>query len=86
MNITGNNSLNTESCLSLEWQVENIEIRNTIAKYGIYETDIYNFDETGFMMGFISTAMVAGTLSLPNLKIHRRSPIYHNWLLRCGYF
>ena len=33
-------------------------VRNTIAKYGIEETDIYNFDETGFMMGMISTAMV----------------------------
>jgi hypothetical protein len=33
-------------------------VKNTIAKYGIVEDDIYNFDETGFMMGIISTAMV----------------------------
>jgi hypothetical protein len=33
-------------------------VRNTIAKYGIQEADIYNFDETGFLMGIISTAMV----------------------------
>ena len=33
-------------------------VRNKIAKYGIQEADIYNFDETGFMMGVISTAMV----------------------------
>lgn len=33
-------------------------VRSTIAKYGILEDDIYNFDETGFMMGIISTAMV----------------------------
>jgi hypothetical protein len=33
-------------------------VRNTIAKYGIQESDIYNFDETGFMMGIISTGMV----------------------------
>ncbi|KAM9874243.1 transposase [Verticillium dahliae] len=33
-------------------------VRNTIAKYGIVESDIYNFDETGFMMGVISTGMV----------------------------
>jgi DDE superfamily endonuclease/helix-turn-helix, Psq domain len=33
-------------------------LRNTIAKYGITDADIYNFDETGFMMGVISTAMV----------------------------
>jgi hypothetical protein len=33
-------------------------VRNTIAKYGIQEADIYNFDETGFQMGVISTVMV----------------------------
>ena len=33
-------------------------IRNTIEKYGILEEDIFNFDETGFQMGVISTAKV----------------------------
>ena len=33
-------------------------LKNTIAKYGIRESEIYNFDETGFMMGFITTGMV----------------------------
>jgi hypothetical protein len=33
-------------------------VRNMIAKYGIEESDIYNFDETGFMMGIISTGSV----------------------------
>ena len=33
-------------------------MRNTIAKYGIAEADIYNFDETGFVMGQISTTTV----------------------------
>jgi hypothetical protein len=33
-------------------------VQNTIAKYGIAVSDIYNFDETGFMMGVISTGMV----------------------------
>jgi hypothetical protein len=33
-------------------------VRNTIAKYGIQDEDIYNFDETGFQMGVISTAKV----------------------------
>jgi len=33
-------------------------VRNTIAKYGIEESDMYNFDETGFMMGIISTGTV----------------------------
>lgn len=33
-------------------------VANTIAKYGIQEEDIYNFDETGFLMGQITTGMV----------------------------
>ncbi|EMT73519.1 hypothetical protein FOC4_g10001484 [Fusarium odoratissimum] len=31
---------------------------NTIAKYGIRSADIWNFDETGFMMGIIMSGMV----------------------------
>jgi hypothetical protein len=33
-------------------------VENTIAKYGILEDDIWNFDETGFMMGIIRTSKV----------------------------
>ncbi|KAJ3545078.1 hypothetical protein NM208_g450 [Fusarium decemcellulare] len=33
-------------------------VANTIAKYGIRSDDIYNFDETGFLMGMIATEMV----------------------------
>ncbi len=33
-------------------------VRDTVAKYGILEEDIHNFDETGFMMGMISSTMV----------------------------
>ena len=33
-------------------------VQNTIAKYGIVESDIYNFNETGFIMGIISTGIV----------------------------
>lgn len=33
-------------------------VQNTITKYGIPEADIYNFDETGFLMGFITTILV----------------------------
>lgn len=33
-------------------------IANTIAKYGITLADIYNFDETGFMLGLIASGMV----------------------------
>lgn len=33
-------------------------VQNTITKYSIQDKDIYNFDETGFQMGVISTAKV----------------------------
>lgn len=33
-------------------------VRNTIAKYSIVDEDIYNFDETGFQIGVITTAKV----------------------------
>src|SRR5450432_3088622 len=33
-------------------------VKNMIAKYGIQEEDIYNFDETGFQMGVILTTKV----------------------------
>jgi Tc5 transposase DNA-binding domain len=33
-------------------------VRNTIAKYRIADKDIYNFDETGFQMGVITTAKI----------------------------
>ncbi|SCO92506.1 uncharacterized protein FRV6_16634 [Fusarium oxysporum] len=33
-------------------------VENTIAKYGIRSDDIYNFDETGFIIGMIASGMV----------------------------
>lgn len=33
-------------------------VQNTIAKYGILDADVHNFDEAGFMMGAISTGMI----------------------------
>ena len=33
-------------------------VESIIAKYGIDLADIYNFDETGFMMGLITSGMV----------------------------
>jgi hypothetical protein len=33
-------------------------VHNMRAKYGIYDSDFYNFDETGFMMGVICASMV----------------------------
>jgi hypothetical protein len=36
-------------------------VEDTIAKYGVTEEDIFNFDETGFQMGVISTSKVITT-------------------------
>src|SRR3984957_4841365 len=36
-------------------------IRNTVAKYSIVEDDMYNFDETGFLMGMIGSVLVITT-------------------------
>jgi hypothetical protein len=33
-------------------------VGDTIAKYGVIEEDIFNFDETGFQMGVILTSKV----------------------------
>ncbi|EKG09389.1 Zinc finger CCHC-type protein [Macrophomina phaseolina MS6] len=33
-------------------------VRNTIAKYGIVDGDMYNFDEAGFLMGMIAAGTV----------------------------
>ena len=33
-------------------------MEDTIAKYGVTEEDIFNFDETGFMMGVAATSKV----------------------------
>jgi hypothetical protein len=54
-------------------------VRNTIAKYGINDADIYNFDETGFMMGVISTAMVV-TSSDGRTNAKRIQPGNREWV------
>jgi hypothetical protein len=36
-------------------------VGDTIAKYGVTEEDIFNFNETGFQMGVISTLKVITT-------------------------
>jgi hypothetical protein len=53
-------------------------VRNTIAKYGIQEADIYTFDETGFQMGVISTAMVV-TSSERRGRAKSKQPGYREW-------
>ena len=40
-------------------------VQNTIAKYGVREEDIYNFDETGFQMGVITTSKVVTAADKP---------------------
>jgi hypothetical protein len=41
-------------------------VQNTVAKYGILEQDIYNFDEAGFAMGVIATAKVVTSSEAKN--------------------
>ena len=53
-------------------------VRNVIAKYGIHEDDIWNFDETGFMMGQISSAMVV-TSSEGRGKVKMVQPGNREW-------
>jgi hypothetical protein len=54
-------------------------VQNTIIKYGINDADIYNFDETGFMMGVISTAMVV-TSSDGRAKAKKVQPGNREWV------
>lgn len=42
-------------------------VQNVAAKYGIEDADIYNFEETGFMMGIITnTVVVTSAEKRPN--------------------
>ena len=54
-------------------------VRNTITKYSICEADIYNFDETGFMMGVISTGMVV-TSSDGRTQAKKTQPGNREWV------
>ena len=55
-------------------------VHNTIVKYGINDADIYNFDETRFMMGIISTAMVV-TSSKGCTNVKRIQPSNREWVI-----
>jgi hypothetical protein len=48
-------------------------VENTIAKYGIRLDDMWNFDETGFMMGMIEPGMVVTSAERPGMpkKVQR---------------
>ena len=41
-------------------------VRNTVAKYGILEEDIHNFDKAGFLIGVIATAKVVTSIESRN--------------------
>src|SRR4030081_705087 len=54
-------------------------VQNTIAKYGISEADIYNFDETGFLMGVISSTIVV-TSSERRSQPALAQPVNREWV------
>ncbi|KAJ6437589.1 Glycerate kinase [Purpureocillium lavendulum] len=54
-------------------------VRNTVAKYGIQEVDMYNFDETGFQMGVIAKGMVV-TSSERRSNVKLRQPGNREWV------
>jgi hypothetical protein len=54
-------------------------VRNTIAKHGILESDIWNFDETGFLMGQISPTLVI-TSSEGRGKAKKIQPGNREWV------
>ena len=41
-------------------------IQNVIIKYGIFNSNIYNFNETGFLMGMLNHAKVVITSDCKN--------------------
>jgi len=54
-------------------------VRNMIAKYGVRDADIYNFDETGFQMGVIAHGIVVtGSERRSNTKM--RQPGNRQWV------
>ena len=54
-------------------------VRNIISKYGIDESDIYNFDETGFAMGIISSTGMVVTSSERRGRPRQRQQGNREW-------
>jgi hypothetical protein len=54
-------------------------VGDTIAKYGVVEEDIFNFDETGFQMGVISTSKVI-TSSDRKGRLRTKQPGNRKWV------
>ena len=55
-------------------------VRNVVAKYGILEQDIYNFDEAGFAMGVIATAKVVTSSESKNSRTKTIQPGNREWV------
>jgi hypothetical protein len=55
-------------------------VGDTIAKYGVVEEDIFNFDETGFQMGVISTSKVITTSDRKG-RPRTRQPGNREWVI-----
>jgi hypothetical protein len=54
-------------------------VGDTIAKYGVIEEDIFNFDETGFQMGVILTSKVI-TSSDRKGRLRTKQPGNRKWV------
>ena len=54
-------------------------VRNIMNKYGIQDSDIYNFDETGFLMGMLSYAKVLTTSDRKD-KPRTKQPGNREWV------
>jgi hypothetical protein len=55
-----------------------ILVQNTRAKYGIVDDDIYNFDETGFIIGIIFAGIVV-TTSNSRSRVKLAQPSNREW-------
>jgi hypothetical protein len=55
-------------------------VRNVVAKYGILEQDIYNFDEAGFAMGVIATAKVVTSSEAKSSRPKTTQPGNREWV------
>ncbi|KAM9875447.1 transposase [Verticillium dahliae] len=55
------------------------DVRDTIAKYGVADTDIYNFDETGFQMGVIHSGIVVAS-SEKRSSVKKKQPGNREWV------
>ena len=54
-------------------------VQNTVAKYGVLAEDIFNFNETGFQMGVISTSKVV-TRSERRGRAKTKQPGNREWV------